>query len=356
MDGEDRHLALLRAGSSITSGIEYRASALGRLNRPLLLRLFVDVQRIGAIYRQARKGGIGRVAFLSCNETNLWAIKFWSFLYPEMGVDVFVHGILEQLARGKPFLSYRNPLYWDRILFWFGFSFLAPVRSNVRMVLLSGSFKERLRALFPKARQNWAWIDLPIPGFAKVMASPARQSGGTLKLAWVGILNRAKGAEAFCELVERVSRERSDVEFHLLGFCNDPGLELPIALQLHGPRGSFLPESVVSSMMEHMDMAVFTYPPDSYQFTASGALVTALGYGLPILALRNAYFAEFMEQNGTCGLLCDSMDEMQAILMENRLELTKKVMKFRTEIPAIREHIIRHNHATVLGRLEGVRV
>jgi hypothetical protein len=73
-----------------------------------------------------------------------------------------------------------------------------------------------------------------------------------------------------------------------------------------------------------MDFAVFPFKPGYYDFSPSGALLDALGYEVPVIAIKNATILKIFEKYGPLGILCDHEDELLGIInriLEGRADL-----------------------------------
>lgn len=76
----------------------------------------------------------------------------------------------------------------------------------------------------------------------------------------------------------------------------------------------FLSRAELAARIGRLDYALFLYPPEEYELTASGSILEAINYEKPILSLRNDYFGYLFEKFGAFGVLFNSVDEMIAAL------------------------------------------
>jgi hypothetical protein len=74
--------------------------------------------------------------------------------------------------------------------------------------------------------------------------------------------------------------------------------------------GIFLEPEAMNRFLDEMDYCIFIYPPDTYQFTASGGLLAVLSHLKPVIAFRTRYFEYVFDKMGDIGYLCNDTNDM----------------------------------------------
>ncbi len=350
--GDSTHIAILK--QKCHSNVSFFSLKTTNIHKNLFYRLIIDFIFIFKIFSIAKINKTSKVIFLSCNAPNLYVIKLFSWINSNLYIDVYVHGILEEIATGKPYLGYRNPFNWYKILFWFGWPFLLPAPHTFRFILLSPSMCKEVRKIYRNFKIRLDAITHPIPDlYYEQKKNILINSRPILRLAWFGILNHAKGGSDFKRLIEAVTLANAPVSFDLLGFCNDPSLDLSTNLKLHGDPTHFLSDMKIQQVVPLIDYAIFTYPANSYKLTASGALCTALGYSIPVLCLENNYFRDFFIMYGDIGKMYKNIEDLKEDLIKNTNELIKARNKYVENITNLKNIINTQNQKIICNKIKG---
>lgn len=110
----------------------------------------------------------------------------------------------------------------------------------------------------------------------------------------IGLVSKLKRSQLFFELSTRYSGD-SRIRFVCAGSVSN---ELRNTKNINVEAdfsGNYLTNDVMDIKLRQMSFAVFTYG-DLYAHVASGAILEAIRYGIPILCLRNSYFS-FLQSN-----------------------------------------------------------
>ena len=83
-----------------------------------------------------------------------------------------------------------------------------------------------------------------------------------------------------------------------------------------------------NKLLVQIDYALFTYKLNSYKYTASGALIDAINFEKPIIALSNDYVKSYFDIYGNIGYLCNSYEELKNKI----ITITKNFPKEEYEI------------------------
>lgn len=137
------------------------------------------------------------------------------------------------------------------------------------------------------------------------------------RIGTVGTIRKEKGLEQLLS-IGRTLTSVDNVEFYALGRVTcDPNL-LTDAGILYIPESDkdYVSKEMLNQYIDKMNCLIFTYPIDSYKFTASGALFDAIDREKIILSLHNDYFDGIFEI--TCfGKLFETVDDMVIFLLQD---------------------------------------
>lgn len=101
-----------------------------------------------------------------------------------------------------------------------------------------------------------------------------------------------------------------------------------------------LPFEEYAGYVHQMDAFLFLYDINSYQLSASGALLEAIWNEKPIIALKNAYFEYMFNKFGPMGYLVDSVDDLINII--NNLTISN-IDSFKENIIKAKERLLPQN-------------
>lgn len=181
---------------------------------------------------------------------------------------------------------------------------------------------------------------IQIPHPYKFDVQPVAKANTPLILAHLGVARLDKHAAAFFELAAR---------------CSDMVKEGKIIFQVIGP---VLPEMKpylnpwvkyvdTEAMLDHATYrqqclqahyAVFFYDESSYTLTSSGAIIDAIAYRLPILALHSPAFDALSSVNPFPGKLYNSLDSLEQdiiMLVQNHPQV---YTQFQESFVALQDH------------------
>jgi glycosyltransferase involved in cell wall biosynthesis len=259
-------------------------------------------------FSMMRKIGRTKPEYIICLG-NTWQIVLFAKLFQRNQKMVFFfHSIEKEIKAQIP--AYRTVWWFWRSLEW-------NISSHVQIVF-GESIRREIAKIKPKLR--FKSLDLPrLPCYddkapmSMAVSPPVRffVSGG-------GITG---SISAVFLLEEKLGVMPPGFELHLKCAPDDEGrigdVQIPDGTQvkLLTRRGSLSPEEL-DAYINMMDFCVFIYPSNYYLFTASGALLEALAHLKPVIALHNPYFDYVFSKMGGIGYLCDTFDEMAAVIKE----------------------------------------
>jgi hypothetical protein len=76
-----------------------------------------------------------------------------------------------------------------------------------------------------------------------------------------------------------------------------------------------LSQEVYEQNVQNIDYAIFTFDNENYVYRDSAAIIDAIAYAKPIIALKQDYFTNLFNIGGNIGFLCDNI-----IIMEETIK------------------------------------
>jgi glycosyltransferase involved in cell wall biosynthesis len=240
---------------------------------------------------------------------NTWQIVLFAKLFQRnQRIVFFFHSIEKEIKQNVP--RYKTVWWFWRSLEW-------NIKRHVQIVFGESILREIAKI---RPRLKFKSIDMPrLPCYdvtepVKAVISPPVK----FAVLGVGIMG---DISMFFLLEQKLKDMPEGFELYFKGAADSErrlaGLKIPDGskIRLLQKHGWLLPQEL-DSYINMMDVCVFLYPSDSYLFTASGALLEALAHLKPVVALHNPYFDYVFDKIGDIGYLCDTVDEMAAIIKE----------------------------------------
>lgn len=191
---------------------------------------------------------------------------------------------------------------------------LTPDR-NIHYLVLGESILRNLRPLLLPAFQS-RFLSVDHPYIDSATEKYESVGKNKIRIGTIGIPAGKKGIDSVIRLAT-VNQKNNCYEFSLNGYIGHIGdrLETIRKAGIEMPDTSeFLSRAELAARIGRLDYALFLYPPEEYELTASGSILEAINYEKPVLSLRNDYFSYLFEKFGAFGVLFDSVDEMIAAL------------------------------------------
>lgn len=76
----------------------------------------------------------------------------------------------------------------------------------------------------------------------------------------------------------------------------------------------YLSRETYESELTKVNYLLFFFPENEYIFRASGAVIDAIAFQKPIIALKHPFFDNIFEQGGNIGYICNSVKEMHDLI------------------------------------------
>lgn len=278
--------------------------------RAFLPRLRIELPLLSHVWRAARASRGDMLVITGVTEPGLLAIKLFFLLRrPRIPVVLVFHSILPQF------------LYSLKRRLLLG----AFIPRNVNYVVLGKHILQELDRNFPDIRRHMSSISHPYIFGGK--STESRDVAAVPKFAFVGLANAGKGFPEFLRLIEDFGSHAAPADvppFHLVGrvapecaalFERFKASDAVRHLWFPSQPGP-LPIEVYRQKIDSVDYLLMPYGVETYKLVCSGSSLDALTLLKPIIALRSSFFDVFFEQLGDVGYLCDSPEDMSALIAE----------------------------------------
>lgn len=244
---------------------------------------------------------------------------------------IFVmHGELE-LQLKQNILIFK-PAFWYRLFHRVCLKYF--FNGNRAIILVLGdSIKNNLSKLFPSITPNVC--SMWHPYFIEDYAIKERQN--VLTIGTIGVMKKEKGLDSFIRLSEELDNLIREKKLILksIGKIEDAIVVNSNNIQWIGSKG-LMPRKEFEDALQTLDYILYLYPSDSYKLTASGAIMDAIKFRKPIIALHNDYFDSLLKD--VCiGYVVNDIPEMVSVI--NKLVVTEGINDFCKGFGEVRKRI-----------------
>ena len=245
----------------------------------------------------------------SITNPGLLAIKLSMYLrLLSLPVIVIPHSILAFILHRS-----RNPLGRLRNQ-WFGFQRILklPHLTRLRYIALGESIQETLQAVDPYLASHFNPMDIP----CFMNTEDISNNDADPQAILFGYFGTAgKGFKDFASIADKISVTEKKVEFVLVGHSRTENTNQPCSKKIVGLSSHPLSLDEYTRRAHSITYAVgITDAPQRYSLIASASFLDALSYGKPGIYLNNPFIAHYFNKMGDIGYLCDSTDEIQAVI------------------------------------------
>lgn len=272
-----------------------------------LARLWQEFRILLAALRTTPRHEPHLVFLISTNATTglaaSWAIRVAG---RRAAVQVGFHGNLNDAFGYRP----RNPLL--RALDTRS-SLMAHYPVPVRFLVLEDGIRTALGERLPGAEARMDVLPHPInPAEAD---EPPAILGAPLRFGFVGLGTADKGMDAFLRVARRIrARHGAAVEFVHVGATprNAPAEGADVLAQPPSP--AQLPREEFTARLRSLHYVVLPFRRGYYDLSASGALIDAITWLRPVIAMRVPLSAQAFAAMGGIGVLCEDEAGLEAAM------------------------------------------
>ncbi len=315
---EASHLRELRADATLAASarpvwhpIVISRHFQGRTGVVSLRRLAREFATVARALRSAGRGTPCLLLLLSATPTAIFAASWAARLHGRAGVQVGLHGNLNEVADTRS----RNPLL--RAL-----DLQAALRAGhggrIRFLVLERSIRDTLAIRHPAAAARTDVLPLPA-NMQEAASAPAVWPASPLRVGFVGQATAAKGIDLFLAVARAMRTAHGDrIAFHLVGRAM-PGADLDAFDVLEEPPATeHLSRAAFVQRLSALHYVMLPFRPGYYDLAASGALIDAVTLGKPVIATRVGFVDALFEEGGDIGHLCRSdaalLDVLEGLL------------------------------------------
>jgi hypothetical protein len=237
-----------------------------------------------------------------------WEIVLFAKLFQrKQKIVFFFHSMEKEIVRRVPVYK---PFWWLwRSLEW-------EINTHVQIV-----FGESIRREIAKIRPKLKFKSIDLPRLPCYDDTTPINTAVSLpaKFAVISSADVGRDIHMIFALEKILGKMPENFELHSRAVLDCEGkvggVKIPDGskIKFWTNSGLLLPKEW-DAYIDMMDFCVFFYPPNSYLFTASGSLLEALAHLKPVIALHNPYFDYVFSKMGDIGYLCDTIDEMAAVI------------------------------------------
>lgn len=182
---------------------------------------------------------------------------------------------------------------------------------NMHFCVIGKSVLDNCKKVIPQDTfKKFHYIDHPYIYTQKVHDSIPNSSP---YIGIVGAFSSKKGGTSFLSLAKKLCEKNvNNVRLSITGRIYekvDDLLNLGVDLPTNQGREP-LPVNEFCKRIKQLKYMLFLYPVNSYQLIASGAIMDAINFECPIIALKNQYFEYVFKKYGAFGHLFDSEDDI----------------------------------------------
>jgi hypothetical protein len=161
-----------------------------------------------------------------------------------------------------------------------------------------------------------------------------RRDTSAVRIAFIGAATKNKGFDKFLDLVREGGT--TDHEFRLVGSLYEEFADAALA-KIEMPTRPLSREEYIDRLRD-VDYVFLPYNEKTYEFTASGSVLDCVSQLKPVISLDFAGVRELAAQWGEIGFICQSMEQVKALLSRNsELSDPARYAGFQSNLAAIRE-------------------
>lgn len=282
-------------------------------------KFFIELQQAKKIIKESKSDFI--VFFSAFPNVQFFLTKFLR-KNPQKKVILFTHGEAEGLEmKGKwKFWSYP---------FWITLCSKLRQPANLYRIVLGESIKQNLQKYFDA--KIYSLLE-PIEPFERRKIFPTTKNN---IFAFIGACSVAKGGKVFVEAA--VKNQNSDSRFLIIGKSSIK-IDFPVKNLEVLSNGKMLAQNEFDGAISKVTYACFPYRNNTYKFTASGAVLDAVRFAIPVIYIQTNFFDYIFRDAGNIGYACadeeDFIHTIQRIdencdsrIYEEQVQNLKKLQK-----------------------------
>lgn len=243
------------------------------------------------------------VYFTTLSTPSMFFLNFFT-KKTKKSVYLTLHGEVEYLFKEKLRLI-------DQIRKMFYLGFVKHISKHIQLIVLSEVVKLKLGTTFHIPERRIIVMKHPIINITKRVVG----LNDKIIFAHIGTASKIKSSHIFFELANSFRDVYANFSFWQIG-----RIEKKIAYQQNFSTVEVIGGHNAISQNEYeeciskIDYSIFTFDEDNYVYRNSGAVMDAIAYAKPIIALRQPFFDYLFESGGDIGFICENLQEMKSVL------------------------------------------
>ena len=231
-------------------------------------------------------------------------------------VLVFCHGEMELLINSKYKGGLQQRLFMKIIR---DFYLYEDRKMHLSFCVIGKSVYDNMTDILPyKICKVFGFIDHP---YIYDNCNYTALNRDEINIGTVGFFSISKGGDQFVKLAKLLESRNPNVKLSITGKVVDDFEKVTHLKNVDLPRDKGLVPVPATEFMERirkLDFVLFLYPISSYKLIASGAIMDAINWEKPILAIRNNYFEYLFSKYGSLGYLFNDINEIVDYLDSER--------------------------------------
>jgi glycosyltransferase involved in cell wall biosynthesis len=250
------------------------------------------------------------------NSNNFFSLYFINSLNRRLNRNIIIvcHS---ELAFIKLDCVHNNFIYdlRTRILRSFFKSEKVKISDKLNFCVLGDSILSNLSKYIPEDKiRHFISIDHPYIFIDKsIKRKIVLSSINKIKIGVIGTMAQEKGADILVEIAKKLDLKNNEhVSIEIIGkiLCDtiqfvENGIMIP-----EDKGRDTISRTLFDQKINALDYVLYLYPTDSYKFTASGSVMDAINYEIPIISFKNDFFTYIFQKYGCLGYLFNNVDEL----------------------------------------------
>jgi len=243
------------------------------------------------------------VVVSGCSAEQLRVVREIASRRRDISFDAFMHSELAEPAHWRS----RNPLTRRKDMFG---TIARGFPANMRLVVLEYAIETRLRSI-ARRKQAVAVFPHPLPGGAHLSSERRGWEAGRRSISFIGGTFAIKGFGTFVDIARA---HQGAFDFQVIGERTSDYSKKNDSLFSMPPSEGKLRRSVFDSALGSTDIICLPLDPIRYSWAASGTLLDAIAFGIPVLTNRTAITDDWERRYGPFGLLAGNGRDMRRLV------------------------------------------
>lgn len=249
--------------------------------------------------------------FLIFNYNNSFSLSLVNLLNKILNrkILIFCHGELEMLQSTDSGSMLSKLL---KICLCVFFLKNTKINKNIHFCVLGESVLNNVKKIVThEICSKFHYIDHPY--IYSQQKDRIRNTNLNFVIGIIGSFSKQKGGDSFLSLARKFrENNKNNVKFSITGRIYECIRELEdLGISLPRNKGEkTIPFEEFYERIQQLRYIIFLYPADSYKLIASGAIMDAIDFEIPIIGLKNQYFEYMFSKFGRFGFLFDNIDDI----------------------------------------------